>query len=311
MKRMISRTAGILAAVMMLAGSLTMLPAGAEETQSAPRIMGDMNGDRRVTMEDAKKALDISVMSNIGLVDKETTEETNPGDINMNGTIEIMDALAIMRYFCQTLVGEQPLWSDIRKVTYHDGSDYDLYYMFRKPGEEAPEQMPFEKRGMYVEIGCAEGAPGETVTVPVYIAGTKKLSRVDYAHFVPEGLCVMKIESGLGFRSERIIDAETGLPGKWENSSDTPGGELGASVVNDTLGLCGFSWISINGRELDVRDGMILVNFSYQIPEDAKTGDIYVLTADTKKVIFNEEPEDVQTTSGIQYTMLDGVIAVK
>ena len=295
-------------AAAMLTGSFGMLPASAEE-EHIPRIMGDMNGDRRITMQDAKKILDLSVMGSIGLTDRKTNAETNAGDINMNGAIEMMDALAVMRYFCQSLVGTQPLWSDIRKITYHDGTEYNLLYADHESDDEITLHQPFERRGMYLEIGCAEGKAGETVTVPVYIAGITKLSAFEYVQLIPEGLTLTRIQSDLGTEHVRMPDEETG-GFCWETVSEADYSEaIVSAAVNEAEGIGTIAWMSVNGIELDVQKGMVIANYTYQIPEDAKSGDTYILSADTGKMRFNQE--FIRGEYNYQYTMLDGVIAVQ
>lgn len=289
MKKMLTRIAGALCAAVMLSGSAVLLPANAAEVQSA-RIMGDLNGDRKITMADAKKALDITVMSKIGLASSKVTAENNAADINMNGEIEMMDALSIMRYFCQTLVGDQPLWSEIRKVTYHDGTDFDPY--FCTPGGQPEDYvpLPFEKRGMYLEIGCAKGKPGETVAVPVYLAGIETLAGFTYFQNTPERLELLNVESQLA-----SMDEYEENPGEFNTKNGA------------------FVWVQSHGENLKLTDGIVIAHYIYQIPEDAQSGETFVISADVSKTEFVacDETELGIDINAYQYTLLDGVVAVK
>ena len=318
MKKMMTKMFSAVCASALLAGSAAMLPASAEEIQSAPHIMGDLNRDCRVTMADAKLALDVAVMSSIGLMDKETTEETNPADINMNGTVEIADAIAIMRYYCRTMINDQPLWAEIRKLSYTDGTEYDPFYMDREEGEESSANLPFEKRGLYVEIGCAEGKPGEKVTVPVYIAGANKMTAFEYVGLYPEKLELTRIQSEFGVDYAKEYDEEAGGFRWFKNTVPALGDGFTSAAVNEELRIGVLAWMSLNGVELDVQEGKIIANYTYQIPEDAKAGDTFILTSDTKKNRFNaafdlvgEGDDEKAVIENYQYTLLDGVIAVK
>jgi hypothetical protein len=293
MKKLFARITVALCAAAMLSGAAVLLPVNAAEVQQT-RIMGDLNGDKKVTMADAKKVLDITVMSKIGLTDSKATPENDAADINMNGEIELMDAISIMRYFCQTLVGEQPLWSDIRKVSYHDGTDYDPSFTER---EDNYVGLPFAKRGMYLEIGCAQGKPGETVTVPVYLAGVKGMAGFAYFQNTPERLQLVDIRSDLGMEKvdgvfvHKQFRAATGL-----NNYGCAGNlECGALV-----------WTTPDGLDLEVTDGVVLAMYDYKIPEDAVPGETFVITVNsTQTALCDTELFDYQ------YTLLDGIVAVK
>lgn len=301
----------VCAAAAMLSGGAAMVPASAAEVQSA-RVMGDVNSDFRVTIEDAKKLLDISVASEIGLADNNVNDETNPGDIDMNGLIETMDALAVMRYFCQTLAGDQPLWADVRKLTYHDGTEFNPIFVTEED-EKKYEHMPFEKRGMYLEIGCAEGKAGETVEIPVYIAGIAGFAGFQYFQNTPEGALLTDINTELGLGGKRRYVPETG---EYESvdfyPEDITPEELKywagfANVENGAL-----VWATGDNIPIDLKNGMVIATYTYQIPEDAKPGDLYVITANAEKTMFTcvAEEEEFRCIN-YQYTLLDGVIAVK
>ena len=312
MKKQVTRIlSAVCAAAAMLSGGAAMIPASAAEVQSA-RVMGDVNSDLRVTIEDAKKLLDISIASEIGLADNTVNEETNPGDINMNGVIETVDALAVMRYFCQTLVGDQPLWSEVRKLTYHDGTEFNPIFVTDED-EQAYQHLPFEKRGMYLEIGCAEGNPGETVEIPVYIAGITGFAGFQYFQNTPEGALLTDINTELGLGGKRRYIPETGeyesvdFIAEDADFEDMKNWAGFANVENGAL-----VWASADNVALDLKKGMVIATYTYQIPEDAKSGDLFVITANATKTMFISLDES-QGSRCIdnQYTLLDGVIAVK
>ena len=300
-KQFIKRTISAVCAAMMISGGAALLPASAAE-QSAVKLMGDLNGDCKVTMEDAKKTLDIAVAGRIGLVDNKVNAENNPADIDMNGTIETMDALAILRYFCQTLVGDQPLWSDIRKLTYHDGTEFSPILVDETVEYE---QLPFEKRGMYLEIGCAEGKPGEEVTVPVYLAGIETLNGFQYFQSAPERLTPTNITSDLGVTTFCYLD-ENGAP-KTDHLVDVESGEY-VGVANTYSGA--FVWTAPRGEDITLTEGIVLANYTYKIPEDAKEGEVFVISVKPEKTMFGTSVGN-SMFNHYQYTALDGAIVVK
>ena len=298
MKQLIKRITSAVCAATVLSCGAVLLPVHADEVQRV-RIMGDLNGDCKITMEDAKKTLDIAVAGRIGLVDRNANEENNPADIDMNGMIETMDALAILRYFCQSLVGEQPLWSDVRKMTYVDGTEC------RPTLNEAGEyvHLPFEKRGMYLEIGCAEGKPGEEVTVPVYLAGIDSIAGFQYYQWSSARLKLTKVTSDLGI--SQIFDFD-----EQGNQRITVVDENAEYVGAANLSTGAFVWVAPGCDNLSLTEGMVLANYTYKIPEDAKDGEIFVLSLDTMNTLFGTCDGNYEFHS-YQYTLLDGVIAVK
>lgn len=290
----IKRTLSALSAAALFAGGLTALPANAASAQSA-HIMGDLDGDTHITITDAKQTLDVYVASLAQLSDNDVTTQTNPADIDMNGYIEMADAIAILRYFCQSLAGDIPLWSDIRKLSYHDGTEYNPYFISEDVASDY-EAMPFEKRGMYLEIGCAEGKPGETVSVPVYIAGIADFYGFQYFQNTPEGLTLTDIRSDLGIRVNGI----------------THGDPTDYSVGVGNLENGAFVWADANAVNLDVKQGMVIAEYEYQIPEDAQAGDTFVISANNAQTMFVTCDDDSPYgTLSYQYTLLDGVVAVK
>lgn len=310
----IFRAVSALCASAMLMSGASALPASAAASEpTAPRIMGDVNGDCKVTIEDAKHTLDAFVAGQIGLRSAELTEDIAPADVNMDGTLEILDALAIMRYFCKTLVGEQPLWSEIRKMTYVDGREYDPNYPNRlaEVTEDDKSHAPFELRGMYLEIGCAEGAPGEIVEIPVYVAGINQFTTFGYSQFTSSAAKLIGV-SAPEFDAE--VTADVG--GELETQSGISEDErsMWSIAAGDTH--VGFGWTSLDNKVMDPHDGIVLATFRYEIPKNAKSGDHYVLSVDTRATSFhlltvNPEDEEELSLPAYQYTLLDGVIVVK
>ena len=304
MKQRVTKIISAVCAAAMLSGGLAMLPVQAAEVQSA-RIMGDVNGDLRVTIEDAKKILDASVSDVMGLSGA-ISEELYAGDIDMNGVIEMTDALAVMRYFCQTLVGDQPLWSEVRQLTYHDGTEYDPDYHLE---DNVPQEgIPFEKRGMYMELGCAEGKPGEQVEIPVYLAGIAEFSFFGLAVVAPEGVNAVSLNPALGLTGF----GENGIEVVVQPTVDLGDIDwIGSTALNGNR--AGYGWNSLEGLKIDVKDGVVIASVTYQIPEDAKAGDLFVVTVDPKATSVNTVHEDGELLEfpAYQYTLLDGVIAVK
>jgi hypothetical protein len=302
---MVFRIAGALCAAAMLSSGLAMMPASAAETTSA-KIMGDLNGDLKVTMTDAKLALDLSVQANIGLVDKNVTEENDAADINMNGNLELMDAVAILNYYCQSMIGDQPMWSEIRKLTYHDGSEYDPYYVTPENKPDDYVGLPFAKRGMYVEIGCAEGKPGETVSVPVYVAGINEVVSICHFQNTPEGLKLKEIDSDLGISYVCGVD-ENGEPYGYDVEYDKS--KCATSVANLENGA--FCWMAAAAENIPLTDGLVIATYQYQIPETAKAGDTYVITVNPEKTVYACNEGETYRYTTFQYTLLNGVVAVK
>ena len=305
MRKQFTRILSAVCAAAMLSGGLAMIPASAAEVKSA-KVMGDMTGDLRVTIEGAKAALDLSIAGEIGLADTEVNEESNAGDIDMNGIIETTDALAIMRYFCQTLVGDQPLWSEVRKLTYHDGTEFDPCYEPDHGAEGKEKHLPFEKRGMYLEIGCAEGEAGEIVEIPVYLAGIEGFAGFQYFQNTPEEVILTDIRSSLGL--DKYDANGNRIKGDDDAGYSDENGNTWTGCANLANGA--FVWAAADNKPVDAQKGEIIATYYYQIPETAQKGDLYVISADTESTMFVTWNDDFGCLS-YQYTLLDGVIAVK
>lgn len=251
--------------------ALASVPANAADFQR----MGDLTQDLCV---DAKDAIAVLRISNLQMIEAEEpgiTAENCTGDIDMNGAIEPRDANAILQYFNRTLLGLQPLWADIRETSYIDGTS------------ALNPDNPFQLTGLYIEIGCAAGAPGEEVTVPVYVAGCKGLAGFQYYQSTPDALTMTGVKA--------YTDALGEVP-----SDSVTNPENGAIV-----------WTSYDGRDIEIADGYLLAEYTYRIPADAEPGTNFTVTADTEHNLFVTEDCVYDSSAGrYQYTLLDGVIHV-
>ena len=274
MKSQRKRFAAMLTAAIAAVSMCHAFPASAAEKVN---LMGDMDGDLKITANDAQMALNYYAESIVENIDDAVTDETENADIDMNGIIDVTDAQSILSYFCQTLVGEQPLWAEYRELSYHDGTDADTI-----------GNKPFALRSLYVEIGCAQGAPGETVTVPVYLAGARALAGFGFRVIPPAGLTPVDITSDID-TDYAFEDADFNLPP--------------VKVVNKGA----FAWIRVNNA--DIRNGYVLANYTYTIPEDAQSGDVYQICLDTSSASFIADTSS-EDAGSYQYTLLNGVVVV-
>lgn len=301
------RILGTICASAIALSMCSLVPASAESGASL-RIMGDMNNDLKVDAADAQETLSVYVSTVAGNADDAVTEKTENADINMDGKIDIEDASGILSYYCQTLAGGQPLWAEFRKVSYQDGNGFAPMYLhdpetgeklLDDSGNPIQVERAFALRGMYLEIGCASGKPGETVTVPVYVAGVPALAGFQLSVFHEQPLKLLDIESK--------INQQEG----W-NPDDEPICNPAADT-NQGIVVAAQAW------NVSLADGFVLAEFSYQIPENAKSGDRYAITVDqswTKFVsndcTFVKVSDTKMIDSGsYQYTSLDGIVTVK
>lgn len=294
-------TAKLLAGICTAAMSLSLfsaLPASAADAGTV-RLMGDLNNDLEVSVEDAITALHIYVDGIAGIGDADANAENGAGDINMDGEITVEDAMHILRYYCQTLVGDQPLWAEIRNLSYADGTDF--YACFRqdengellldengqpilvKPNAEAP----FTLKGMYIELGCAAGAPGEVVSVPVYIAGLPKLAGFQMLVGHDPALKLTGITSTLSEHPD------------WKDRAE---GLVMNPQFDDNHGCV----VMGQAYDMALADGYVISEFQYQIPADAQSGAHYAVTLESYYTKFITAQCD-----SYQYTALSGVVTVK
>ncbi len=266
-------TAAVVAA--MLLGNASAFGASAAANI---QLMGDLDGDQNVTAVDAMKALKIYADDVSQIESNAVSIENYTADIDMNGEISLQDAMSILGYYGKMLSGLKPLWADFREVSYIAGKEP---YALQDGMDDT-----FIPREMYVEIGCATGAPGEDVTIPVYVAGLEGLAGAGMWLTPPEGIELTNIS----FNADLVARGDA-------NSFITylPNG----SAV----------WIADKGLNQEVADGTVLIEYTYHIPENAVSGDHYMLIPAPDHTEFVTVDGNVIADYGC--TILSGVIAVK
>ena len=275
MKKICSKLTAALTAAAAATAMCQAFPASAAENT---HIMGDLNGDFMVTAADAQIALNIYSESLVENDDNTVNPENGAADIDMNGEIDAIDAQKILLYYCQTLVGDQPMWAEYRDVSY-----VDQLVLRRDENDEPSDTIPYVLTGLYVEIGCAHGLPGQTVDVPVYVAGVEDLACAVFGIGVPEGLEPVNITTNI--------------------AEDFPTADPDSEIyyIRPDAGV--LSWIRTEG--IDISNGYTIGHFSYTIPEDAQSGEVYQLKMMSDKSTFNN-----QSVKSYQYTLLNGVVVV-
>ncbi len=197
----------------------------------------------------------------------------------------------IVMQHCQTLEDGVPLWISERDISFHDGSDYTV--LVSANGERVPNDEPFTVPGMYAEIGCAKGAPGETVTVPVYIAGVPELTSMIMFIETPDGLELTEISTSLRADFGLHFSSDDEIP------SESNDGELSLYLPRGSMVLA-------IREQIQPPDGYVLAYYSYQIPENAQPGTVYPIRMDTTRSAFG-----IAYGQNYQYTLLNGVVAVE
>lgn len=197
----------------------------------------------------------------------------------------------IVKQHCQTLEDGVPLWISERDISFHDGSDYTV--LVSANGERVPNDEPFTVPGMYAEIGCAMGAPGETVRVPVYIAGVPELTSMIMFIETPDGLELTEIATSLRADFGLHFSSDDEIP------SESNDGELSLYLPRGSMVLA-------VREQIQPPDGYVLAYYSYQIPEDAQPGTVYPVRMDTTRSVFG-----IAYGQNYQYTLLNGVVAVE
>ena len=300
------RTMKLMSAVCAAAAALTVcaaMPLTASAEANTLKLTGDFNNDKVIGAEDAQNTLELYAEVVAGNTDGAVDEATEQLDIDMDGKVSAADAEYILHYYCQTLVGDKPLWAEIRSLSYADGTafygnearevylkdengDYvlDENGQFVKVWQEAQEA---KLKGMYIEIGCASGAAGETVTVPVYLCGLPKLAgfQLLIQHDLP--LDLVKITSNLE-QHPQGTDFEDIKPAINPDFSENEGCVVAAQA-----------------HDITVQDGYVVAEYEYQIPEDAKTGDVYTISVAPYYTKFITSDCD-----DYQYTALSGAVRV-
>ena len=234
-------------------------------------------------------------------------------DTNLDGIIDLTDANNILQFYCRTLSGGKPLWSEYRKVTEFKGVMYQDEHLTRELGEDGkyvytrtpkgdPRYIQFGRPGMFLEIGTASGKPGDYVAVPVYLSGCRLLAA--FQMFINKcgdaELANIRLCGNKGYRSEGRVLTDYGVT--------NPDPYWGASV-----------WVAPGGQNVDIPDGSVIAEYIYHIPEDAAPGTVYSLSVMQEETIFvtngkeltPEENENEQYKTKYQYTLLDGAIYVE
>ncbi|HAM68975.1 MAG TPA: hypothetical protein DCP68_05115 [Ruminococcus sp.] len=300
------RTMKLMSAVCAAAAALTVcaaMPLTASAEANTLKLTGDFNNDKVIGAEDAQSTLVLYAEAVAGISDGAVDEATEQLDIDMDGKVSAADAEYILHYYCQTLVGDKPLWAEIRSLSYADGTafygnearevylkdengDYvlDENGQFVKVWQEAQEA---KLKGMYIEIGCASGAAGETVTVPVYLCGLPKLAgfQLLIQHDLP--LELVEIKSNLEQHPQ------------WTDFEDNE------AILNPNFSENEGCVVAAQAHDITVQDGYVVAEYEYQIPEDAKTGDVYTISVAPYYTKFITSDCD-----DYQYTALSGAVRV-
>ena len=306
------KTAWFLSSVMAAAAAFSMCStAFSASAATSAFLKGDMNLDTDVDSLDAQIALSIYTDSVSGLESNAVTEENVQGDIDLDGFITVEDAESILMYYCQTLVDDKPLWAEYRTVIQEDGHSYRPIFVTDDPEVIANTYCHFCQSGLYIEVGCASGKPGETVTVPVYIAGISELCSfmLEIRHDLP--LIPTDVTSNLPTYKQF---------GEEHNF-------FGYYLYPQGDNCCNIAWLDADDIFLD-KGGYVLAEISYVIPEDAVEGTHYSVSVDPSYTEFSKSTsygsgyqgslkrrnEDGTVTDmcrrAYQYTALSGVVTV-
>ena len=192
----------------------------------------------------------------------------------------------IVLQYCQTLEDGLPLWVHERSISYHDGLDFTVFSVAED--KRVLNTEPFRLKGMYAEVGCAKGAPGETVTIPVYLAGVPDLSGLLLFLNAPEELELTEITSSAV--ADFILNDPEREPEVYPSYE-----------CNPSAG----SLLLVLGNDIQLPDGYVIATYSYRIPEDAQPGTVYPVRVNPAKSCCG------CMDGKYQYTLLDGVIAVE
>ena len=294
MKNTKLRIASAICASAALFNLFAAAPASAAGTaEKAIARLGDMDGDLIVGAKDARAALVAYVEGFVGVNDGKVNAGNWTGDIDGSGKIDLRDASNILKYYTYTFTGHQPLWADFRKTSYVAGKtvpvptetivDYNEFGPVTvSTGEEGTQFLPYSLTGMYLEVGCAEGAAGETVTVPVYISGAKAMAGLQMSLINDEALTPVTATMPLpGFKEEdyifNVIEEEE------------------TAIV-----------VFAKPENVPMADGAVIAEVTYKIPDDAVSGTHYTVNVDTEYSKF--VTKDLDT---FQYTLLNGIVTVK
>lgn len=259
----------------------------------ADRIMGDLDNDCRVTLYDCVAAAELCTNALLGLTGDAVTEDNYPADIDMDGKITLSDLLAMTEYYTLEMLGIHPLWADLREVSYVENPEMWVYSL--DEGERVLKPQYFTLSGLYVEIGCVSGKPGEEVTVPVYAAAAGGLSFFMYCQSVSDGYTVTNGMTPLADEDDMVF---------WNPRPE------------DNHGNTCLVWGLMHEQDatsVDISEGAVIAEFTYKIPDDAQPGDTCIIKPYFENTSFTgEKVENGETTKGdYQYTAVNGVIFVE
>lgn len=274
------------------------------------RSMGDIDGNGEVSVDDAQSVL-LAYVKSVADCEALPASANPPADTNLDGVIDILDASNILRYYCRTLVGDKPMWSEYRAVSEKTGTEEMVCKLvdYRMPdGTTLQINVPtgetafatYGKTGMFIEVGVASGKAGDYVSIPVYVSGCPDIA-------------------GFQFYLNRSGDAQ--LKGIQSNIDEILGDPLPSDPVwNPDPEWGALVWCSARGENLRMENGTVIGEYIYQIPEDAKSGDVYSLTIDKDETLFVSTGEEMgkgflvgsdANACSYQFTLLDGAIVVE
>ena len=294
------------------AGTLvSALPVSAQEHAVKP--LGDFNGDFAVDETDATDILRLYAKSMMGLASNLVTAKTVQADCNTDGVLNELDATEILNYMGQVILEDTPRWLNERKVTYidhrmkvlteelvYDENGYPLLdengnFVFTKPSGK-PVRENFDADGLSIEIGCAEGRPGEEVTIPVTISADKGIAAAQISIPAQNDLELVKINSDFMY--------------------DDPNSVL----INKAPSVGIFIWLAEKGTPLIFPGSKTFVSYTFRIPETAKPGDVFNLDLNPNQsdfvttYSFDEKTGNIclnNDTIRYCYEVLNGAIIVK
>lgn len=284
--------------------------------------MGDVNADLHVNADDANEVLGIYLD---GMMDRTviTTNKDNvPADVNMDGQIDADDSGMILSYYLKDMMGDKPLWADLRESATITAFPGDIH----SSGDADVDSLlgiTAAGKDFYVEVGCAEGKPGDEVTVPVYIAGAHQLTAFQYFMSAPESLEISNIECKISNTLVSTWDGDqttySGVDCEVPDCFMTDNPERMSydghpnAVINLASDVGGFVWMNANAEPTSFEDGTIIGEYTFKIPESAKSGDNILLNpthSDNTYCLF-VSTDDEEAISRYDYTFLGGVVAVK
>ncbi|MBQ8724882.1 MAG: hypothetical protein IJY74_04330, partial [Oscillospiraceae bacterium] len=73
-------------------------------------VKGDVNGDGKVTIDDATAVLSMYASKAAGM---EAAGNTEAADVDGNGAVDITDATIILTYYAQYSAGMEPDWNEL------------------------------------------------------------------------------------------------------------------------------------------------------------------------------------------------------